>query len=64
MSTSKFLGLCAQCGCNIYSEGVEEFEGTYCNHKLLNSMYDHNVKLNLALHSPRPSKREERDHNL
>jgi len=29
-----FLGLCAVCGCKIFSDWIEQFDGHYCNHEL------------------------------
>ncbi len=28
------LGLCVHCGCEIYSDGPQEFEGVFCRHEV------------------------------
>jgi hypothetical protein len=38
-----FLGLCVVCGCKIYSDWIEQFDGHYCNHELQTNLDERQV---------------------
>ena len=38
-----FLGLCAVCGCKIFSDWIEQFDGNYCNHEIQTNLDERQV---------------------
>jgi hypothetical protein len=41
-----FLGTCSGCGCKIYSDWIEEFEGHYCNHEIQTTLDEKEILIN------------------